>query len=450
MLGGESATEFVEDQINKMFSEAARALFDDPLLAAKILMTIFRAHLTYQSIRFDGDDIVFDYVAPLEPDPKPRGNYAGAIGRTFRIEETGVRFHPLMLGDTWAATNLRHKIDHIVVVMMENRSYDHVLGYRAREPFNEKSDGLTPTLVNDFIQKMNEANEAHVVRPLNEAKFDKNKVDKMTRLPASVGHGLDDVVEQLSSQIPGPDGPINDPKGFVDNFKKKNTLPEDENLPEEKKTHVEPDDVLGFYEAGDLPIFAHLAENYAYCDRYYCSHPGPTLPNRMYSLTGDVQYDRLGVPILNNNHGDNFLLSRAETIFDLLTKRGISWRVYESDPSVAMLRMFARYATNTRDIVSIDRLESDIANINLPAFTCIEPQMHAHPQDDDHPDKDMWRGQHFIKRVYDALRSKDEIWRRTLLSSPTMSMAAFTIMSCRRWRTCSKCPAASAAPSAAI
>jgi phospholipase C len=178
---------------------------------------------------------------------------------------------------------------------------------------------------------------------------------------------------------------------------------------------VVPDDVLGFYEAADLPMFAHLASHYSYCDRYYSSHAGPTLPNRMYSLTGDVQYDRLGAPILDNNHGDNFLLSRAETIFDLLTKRGISWRVYESNPSVAMLRMFARYATNDTDIVSIDRLESDIVDGNLPAFTCVEPRMHSHPQDDDHPDKDMWRGQQFIKRVYDALRSNEEIWRGTLL-----------------------------------
>jgi phospholipase C len=410
VIAGVSIAEFVEHEINEKISKGARSMFDDPVLAPTILMTIFGAHLSYQSIRFDGDEIVFDYIAPLEPDLKPRRNYAGAIGRPFRMTEAAgvVQFTPRMLGDTWASTNLRGKIRHIVYVMMENRSYDHVLGYRALDSHNDGSDGLTPTVV-DFIQG---PNDAHIVKPLNKAAFPKNAAEKMTRLPAWVGHELDDVREQLSLQIPGPEGrPINGPKGFVDNFKKKNELVEGE----EHRDKVVPDDVLGFYEAADLPVFAYLASNYAYCDRYYCSHPGPTLPNRMYSLTGDVQYDRLGVPILDNNHADNFLLSRAETIFDLLTKRGISWRIYESNPSVAMLRMFARYATNDTDIVSIDRLERDIVDGNLPAFTCVEPRMHSHPQDDDHPDKDMWRGQIFIKRVYDALRSNSEIWRNTLL-----------------------------------
>ena len=120
-----------------------------------------------------------------------------------------------------------------------------------------------------------------------------------------------------------------------------------------------PDDVLGFYEASDLPFFAYLAQHYGYCDRYFCSHPGPTLPNRMYSLTGDVQRDRFGSPILDNNNGDNFLLSRATTIYDLLTRKGVSLRVYESEPSVTMLRMFARYATDTTDIVPLARLQAD-------------------------------------------------------------------------------------------
>jgi hypothetical protein len=135
----------------------------------------------------------------------------------------------------------------------------------------------------------------------------------------------------------------------------------------------------------------------------------------MYSLTGDVQYDRFGVPILDNNHGDNFLLSRAPTIYDWLTKRGISWRVYESFPSVTMLRFFARYATDNTNIVRFDRFAQDVAAGNLPHFVAIEPSMHHHPPNDDHPPADMHRGQIFLKQVYDTLRSNPAIWQRTLL-----------------------------------
>ncbi len=80
-----------------------------------------------------------------------------------------------------------------------------------------------------------------------------------------------------------------------------------------------------------------------------------------------------------------------------------------------MLRMFARYATDTTNIVPLDRLEGDVARGDLPPFVAIEPQMHAHPEDDDHPDADMLRGQLFVKRVYDALRSNPAVWAKTLL-----------------------------------
>lgn len=404
---GEVIAEYIEHVVNDKIVEGARELFADPLLAPRMLMMIFGAHLTYRQIRFEGDAIVFEHLAPAEPDRKPRENHAEAIGRRVMIEGPGaVRFHPMTLGDTWAADNLTNKVKHIVVVMMENRSFDHVLGYRARPDINDGADGLTQAVV-DKIQGEGEPKK-HVVRPLSQAAFEENAVHKKTRIPKGVGHELDDVAQQLAGRIDGPDSrQINDPQGFTDNFSKR--------LKDPDPTGCVPDDVLGYYEADDLPMFAHLAMHYAYCDRYFCSHPGPTLPNRMYSLTGDVQYDRLGVPILRNNHGDNFVLSRAESIYDVLTKKGVSWRVYESTPSVTMLRMFARYTTNNTEIRPLDQLAADVAAGDLPAFTTIEPAMHHHPQDDDHPHADMWRGQLFIKRVYDTLRSNPQTWENTLL-----------------------------------
>jgi hypothetical protein len=105
----------------------------------------------------------------------------------------------------------------------------------------------------------------------------------------------------------------------------------------------------------------------------------------MFSLGGDVQYDRVGEAILDTNNGDNFWLSRACNIFDLLARKGVSWRVYESFPSLTMLRMYARYAGDNTNIVPIDRLEADMAAGNLPAVTFIDPAMHSAPENDDHP-----------------------------------------------------------------
>lgn len=394
-------------KMNKDIVEGAKNLFSGFTLASKILRLIFGAHLTYKPFRFNGDEILFDHIAPIEPEPRPTPGYLGAIGRSFaELQPNALTFTPPSLGDTWQADNLTRKIKHIVVVMMENRSYDHVLGYRARKDILEGSDGLTF----EMITKIEGApNGPFDVRNLRNAGFAKNDVGKMTRLPKKPGHEFADVEEQLKFRADGPGGrKILSPKGFVDNFKRR--LVRD-------PLGVVADDVLGIYDEIDLPLIAYLAENYSYCDRYYSSHPGPTLPNRMYSLTGDLQHDRFGFPIVDSNNGDNFLLSRTPTIYDLLTRHGVSFRVYESFPSVTMLRMFARYATDNTHIVPLADFKTDLApgGRGLPAFTVIEPQMHAHPQDDDHPDADMHRGQLFLKSVYDALTSNRAVWQKTLL-----------------------------------
>ena len=400
----------VAEDFNDPLVKGLRETLENPTLAPSILMMLAGAHLTYTSMRVDPDAFAFafDHVAPLEPDLRPSEGYHGAIGRNFtQLGPNAVRFNPILLPDTWKADNLA-KIDHIVFVMMENRSYDHVLGYRAQI---DDSNGLTQELI-DAIQSVPRDRVPYVVRKLRDAGFPKNAAEKMTQLPRSVGHLLSDVEEQLRFRVPGPGGKtINSPRGFVDNF-----LPRI-NVPSRGSEGVVQNDVLGFYDNEDLPFFEYLATNYAYSDRYYCSHPGPTFPNRMYSLTGDVQHDRYGFPILDNNNGDNFLLSRTSTIFDLLARRNVGFRVYESQPSVAMLRMFARYATDTTNIVSIGRLAQDVANGDLPPFTMIEPAFHHHPPNDDHPPADMHLGQIFLQNVYETLRfkSKPGLWEKTLL-----------------------------------
>jgi hypothetical protein len=61
-------------------------------------------------------------------------------------------------------------------------------------------------------------------------------------------------------------------------------------------------------------------------------------------------------------------------IFDLLTRKGIGWRVYESPPSVAMLRLFAPYATDDTNIVPLARLQQDVHQGNLPRTMTTRPR----------------------------------------------------------------------------
>jgi phospholipase C len=405
-LGSDGLAEYIfEHFLNDFLIDSFKSIVEAAIFQTpRIMSDVLGAALTLTSFRMDNDtnEIVIDYVAPIEPDPKPNPFYTGVIGRSVtRLGPGSWQTVPPSLGDTWTANNLINKIDHIFVVMMENRAFDHVLGYRAALPNAQGEDGLSTELC-DFLKT-----KGFTVRPLNESGILPNGAHLKTRFPVGVGHALADVAQQLSEKLQTPKGrSINSPKGFVDDFESR------------VGSGLVDQDVLGYYTDSDLAMYRFLAENYSYCERYFSSHPGPTLPNRMFSLGGDVQYDRVGEAILDNSNADNFRVSRAPNIFDVLTRKNISWRVYESFPSITMLRFFARYAADNTNIVGIglNQLERDIAFGDVKSVTFIDPAMHSAPENDDHPPfADMLSGQIFIKRIYDALRSNEALWLKTLL-----------------------------------
>ncbi len=390
--------EFVQSMIRAVIEEVAAALVGGAAHALKVLLG---GEYFVFSMLINNDAIVVRYFAPREHEPRPARGYVPVQGRPFT--ELGAktwRFHPQDLGDTWAVPNIANKIRHIVVVMMENRSYDHILGSIALDPHAQASDGLNPELLALI------ASQGFSLPQLNRlVEIPPNEYGRRTQFLGHPGHDSADVAMQLSGQLRLMAGSHrNSPSGFIENVRKKLSA----------GLAGRPDAVVGYYEPWDLPFFQFLTENYSFCDQFYCSHPGPTLPNRMFSLTGDVQYDRNGEAILDNNSSDEFYLSRATTVFDILERYGVPWRVYESFPSITMLRMFARYAGNNREILPLRELEHDVANRQLASVTFIDPAMHHEPQDDDHPDADMYRGQVLLKHIYDTLR-KSESWSSTML-----------------------------------
>ena len=398
-LGIEGLTKYIQHEVNdKIVSGFQDIVYNAILSAPQIMAMLLGADFTLKSLRIENNAIVIDYLAPVEPDPKPKLGYIGVIGRSAtRLDPNTWRLTPPSLGDTWAANNLSKNINHIVVVMMENRSFDHVLGYRQLIGDVDGDGGYRDLILYLYDQ-------GFPVTLLRNSGIMPDGAGFKTKFPAQVGHKVSDVAQQLASQLqPSFGSAVNSPQGFIDNFTQHLT------------GRLVATDILGTYDGTDLPFYRFLAENYAYCQRYFAAHPGPTLPNRMYSLGGDVQYDRVGEAILDNNNSDNFALSRALNIFDLLTRKNVSWRVYESFPSITMLRMFARYVGDNANILRIANLKGDIARGNLPSVTFIDPAMHHAPENDDHPVADMLYGQIFLKTIYDELRANEALWLRTLL-----------------------------------
>lgn len=170
-------------------------------------------------------------------------------------------------------------------------------------------------------------------------------------------------------------------------------------------------DVMGFYTDRELKVYDFLANHYVVCDRWFCSHPGPTYPNRFISLMGTT-------PNVNNIDlgGAEAGFMKGDTIFDVLTRNDVSWKYVESN--IAFLRMFDRYRLDEENIIQRRAFIALAKNGRLPSVTWIDPNFGELEFDedanDDHPPADVRNGQGLVCDVYDALTANIEAWRKTL------------------------------------
>jgi phospholipase C len=280
------------------------------------------------------------------------------------------------------------KIDHLVVLMLENRSFDHMLGYLSLEKGRTDIEGLRGPTFNT-----NPVPGSVVPQPIHEL--------DTTIVATDPSHNHVATKEQIA------DGGMT---GFVSNYMKK-TRPGDEGI------------VMGFYTHRDLNVFDFLAENYTVCDRWFCAHPGPTYPNRFISLMGSTS-NLENIDLGGTEAG----ATKGDTIFDILSKVGINWKYVESN--IAFLRMFDKYRVDDENIIQRKRPSGrgnfisgdtflELAESGrLPAVTWIDPNFGELELDgdanDDHPPADVLKGQELVCEIYRALTKAPNQWRRTL------------------------------------
>jgi phospholipase C len=195
-----------------------------------------------------------------------------------------------------------HEVEHIVVLMLENRSFDHMLGYLSLEGGRADVDGLpgAPGLLNRYD------NSTYGSHHLAETKLSTEVEDP--------GHSGRDVREQLSD----------DNTGFAANFAKHAAA----YVAQHGGPMPDPGLVMGYYNAADLPVYDFLAEHFMVCDRWFSSVPGATWPNRLYAVAGNAagSHDDLSPPLYDLPSFPRFL-----------DQENVDWRWYSTDP--ASLRM---------------------------------------------------------------------------------------------------------------
>ncbi len=283
------------------------------------------------------------------------------------------------------------KIEHIVVVMMENRSFDHMLGYLGLPGGLPDLDGVQAARPNLYTGR-----EYQV----------KHLLGDDARRQIDPDHGGGDVDRQLE----------NENGGFVADYAKKHP--------------PDPGVVMGYFDGGDLPAYDHLARQYCVCDRWFSSTPGATWPNRLYAITGrcDDTREDLSPPFYS-----------LPSVMRYLNDG--DWRWYSNDPGSLRL-VDQRYRLGHRDNFAyfdrraIDALVElggdllvnpqagfldDAANGSLPRLSWIDPNYNdlsilGQPSNDDHPPSDVRAGQSFVWSVYRALAAgPKEQWEKTLL-----------------------------------
>ena len=303
------------------------------------------------------------------------------------------------LGPTVSEGNLSN-IHHIVVLMMENRSFDHMLGYLSREGGRSDIEGL---------KWENDSNRTQFNYYDGRFYYPNRLIDTHLFNPESIGpdHSFDSVLTQM----------IDNMGHFVSDYASKKIKDNDP---------AQLSQVMGYYTGEQLPTYDLLAREFAVCDHWFCSHPGPTWPNRFVTLTGDLNLDSYGEPEVNTPDYADFTPSEATTLFDLLTSRKVGWQYFEQ--RVSTMRAYTKY---TFDLVNVLEYSDPVQGFapsvraGLKEVTFIDPLFGDlpaginSPQDnDDAPPSDLKDGQAFVMQVCNTLfnpRSNPTGWQTTML-----------------------------------
>ena len=291
------------------------------------------------------------------------------------------------------------KVDHIVVLMMENRSFDHMLGYLSREGGRTDVEGLKWENDSDRTQ-FNFYNGLFY--------YPNRLIDTHLFYPESIGpdHSFESVKAQMLDNM----------GHFVSDYAR-NKISDDD--------PAQLSQVMGYYTGEQLPTYDMLAREFTICDHWFCSHPGPTWPNRFVTLTGDLNRNSYGEPEVDTPSYSDFTPSEATTLFDLLTERNVSWQYFEQRAST--MRAYTKY---TFDLVNVREYSDPVSGFaaavlaGLKSVTFVDPLFGDlpagldSPQDnDDAPPSDLADGQRFVSQVVTTLftPASNPNWEKTML-----------------------------------
>ncbi|MBN8736131.1 MAG: hypothetical protein J0H27_07660 [Xanthomonadales bacterium] len=307
------------------------------------------------------------------------------------------------------------QIEHVFVLMLENRSFDHMLGLSDLAGVDidgnpTTADGVAVNVNTNPDTRTDPAPDVSVSAP---ADYFLSGIDE------GPGHEFENVVTQLcgkgATYTPGGAYPAIDNLGFIADYIASNAST--------------PGRIMHCYGREQLPVMNQLASEFAICDRWFSSLPGPTFPNRFFAMAAtsgglDGSPSDLETVIATGFEGYRF---ENGNIFDQLDQYCLPWRIYRGDDFPAAFLLSGMNLNELQGrLTGFDDFESEVNDTGFDKkFVWIEPRYGADKFDitgpgnftcgnSMHPLDDVRRGEKLIKKVYEVIRNSPH-WERSLL-----------------------------------
>jgi len=283
-------------------------------------------------------------------------------------------------------------IDHVVVLMLENRSFDHLFGYR------KGVEGLKGT-------ESNLQNPSKPPSATNPAFTVNNAAPFAVLVGQGPGHSINATNIQLSGSKAGPTPaqPATN-QGFVASYVNELTFGD-------KVAHPTPQElgvVMQAFAPSLLPSINALADSFLVCDHWHAEVPGPTQPNRLYMHAATS---------FGYAHNVWTQVFKGPTIYNLLQAAGYTWATYEFDSNE--VREFTQVSSQSANFKKFtDSFQADVKAGTLANYSFIAPRFLNQGNtlaNSQHAPQDARYGDSLVADVYEALLSNPAVWNKCAL-----------------------------------
>ncbi|EAW11902.1 putative phosphatidylglycerol specific phospholipase C [Aspergillus clavatus NRRL 1] len=297
-------------------------------------------------------------------------------------------------GSKESIANLKDKIENVVWILLENRSFDNILGGVERNgldnvinngPFCNLQDVTNPSsakwcsVYKDFDSVRHDPD--HSVTGYNMEQYGTYNPNNADIASGSLKPSMQGFVEQQMAHHKGID-----PK-------------------------LATEEVMGYYSEDEIPTLVDLVDEFTTFNYWHSCVPGPTNPNRLCSVAGTA-----------DGHGSNdksFDVSGVDipSIFQAATEKGISWQNYDGTNGAFLSdALFFNWTAQhaKKNVVPLENFYQDAYLGLLPQLSYINPSCCDLNTNSMHPSGNVSFGQVLVKQIYDAVRTGPQ-WDKTLL-----------------------------------